>query len=107
VTKIWAFLTGKKTYLAAVALAALGLAGFWFGEFDAAQAMVVISIALGLAGLGHKFDRQAQLVLHELDVYKKTKKLDVPAIEKEVLSDAIEQSIGRVADSASGGSSTK
>jgi hypothetical protein len=99
VTKIWAFLTGKKTYLAAIALAALGLAGFWFGELDLVQAEVLLSLALAIAGIGHKLDRQMQLVLHELDVKKRTGKFDVPAIEKEVLQDAVEQSVGRMVSS--------
>ena len=51
------WLTGKKTYFGAAALALTAVGGFWFGSLDANTMTALLSAALITVGLGHKFDR--------------------------------------------------
>jgi ketopantoate hydroxymethyltransferase len=60
------WLTGKKTYIGAVALALAAIAGFWFGAVDAEQLTALLSIAAIAVGLGHKGDRQVALLVEAL-----------------------------------------
>jgi hypothetical protein len=54
------WLTGKKTYIGAAALAVTGLVSFHYGTIDATTLSAMLSGSLVAAGIGHKFDRQIQ-----------------------------------------------
>ena len=69
------WLTGKKTYLGAAALAAITIASFWFGALDASQLGEALAIALAIVGLGHKFDRQKDALVEALEKAKATRKV--------------------------------
>jgi hypothetical protein len=56
------WLTGKKTYIGAAAMAATSLVSFWYGKSDATTLFQMLSGALVVVGIGHKFDRQLQSV---------------------------------------------
>jgi hypothetical protein len=60
--KVLNWLTGKKTYIGAAAMAATGVASFWYGKIDATTLAAMLSGALVTVGIGHKFDRQIQSV---------------------------------------------
>jgi hypothetical protein len=59
--------TGKKTYIAAAVLALLALAGLWDGWSSPAGATLILSLALGFAGLGHKYDRQMAMLVEFIE----------------------------------------
>jgi hypothetical protein len=78
------FLQGKKTYIGAGLLALGALAGFFFGTFEAPQAIVILGAAASVAGLGAKFQRYAPAIVSGLQELKKVqqdlkagKKIDV------------------------------
>lgn len=61
------WLEGKKTYLAALGLAGLAVAGFWFHFLARPETAALIFMALGLVGIGHKIDRQVEMFLDLLE----------------------------------------
>jgi len=68
--KIVLFLQGKKTYLAAAALFALGIFGLWSGVLDGVVAASIIATSFGLVGLGAKATRHTQMVLDAIAALK-------------------------------------
>jgi hypothetical protein len=72
VTKIWSFLTGKKTYIGAAVLLLVAVAGLWYGQLDATGAGVIAGFALVALGLGHKAEKYADLLIAQTDALKKT-----------------------------------
>ena len=70
---MWNWMTGKKTYIAAAALALFAVAGFWFGAIGGTQLGEALAVALGIAGLGHKFDRQIELIVEAMEAAKARK----------------------------------
>ena len=54
------WLTGKKTYFGAAAMAITALVSFHYGTIDATTLSAMLSGALVAVGIGHKFDRQIQ-----------------------------------------------
>lgn len=65
-TKIREFLLGKKTYISAAALALIAIAGWWFGYIGGTQAMAMLATAGGIAGLGAKSQRTAEITMAAL-----------------------------------------
>ena len=59
--RIREFLKGKKTYLSAAGLAIVAGLGWWFNAFNGTVATGMLAMAAGLAGLGAKSDRAAQM----------------------------------------------
>lgn len=53
------FLQGKKTYISAAVLFAIGVYGIWAG-LDSEASLAAIGLALTVCGLGAKTDRYAQ-----------------------------------------------
>lgn len=57
-TKIWNWMTGKKTYLGAALLFAVAVWGAWYGELPSSDSPIWALIgAILTVGLGHKADR--------------------------------------------------
>jgi hypothetical protein len=75
---MWNWLTGKKTYIAAAALAAIAAAGFWFGAINGTQLGEALAVAAGLVGLGHKLDRQIAFAVAALEQARTAKAVEAP-----------------------------
>ncbi|MBZ5533083.1 MAG: hypothetical protein LAO20_16760 [Acidobacteriia bacterium] len=65
--RIREFLKGKKTYLSAAGLAIVAGLGWWFNAFNGTVATGMLAMAAGLAGLGAKSDRAAQMTMIALE----------------------------------------
>jgi len=61
------WLEGYKTKIGAAVLVLAGVAGFWLGLLNAAEAVVVIGLGLTAFGLGDKADRYANLLLEVVE----------------------------------------
>jgi hypothetical protein len=63
-------LQGKKTYISSAALFLVAILGWWFGVVNGVQAAGMIAAAFGLAGLGARSTRYAELTLSALEEIK-------------------------------------
>jgi hypothetical protein len=65
--RIREFLKGKKTYLSAAGLAIVAGVGWWFNAISSTVAVGMLATAGGLAGLGAKSDRAAEMTIVALE----------------------------------------
>jgi hypothetical protein len=90
VTKLWAFLDGKKTYIGAAALLLVAVAGLWFGQLDASGA-ASSPASLFLVGLGHKAQKYSELLIAQTEALKKTGHIDQKALIEAAVSEAVDR----------------
>lgn len=70
VTAIWSWLEGKKTYVAAALMFAIGVYGLWTGAISSENAGALITAAFGIAGLGSKSNRALQIITEFIEAEK-------------------------------------
>lgn len=77
------WLQGKKTYISAAVLLLTAVVGWWFGAINGTEATGMIAGAFGLAGLGARSARYAQMTFAALEDVKQAarsgQKLDAVA----------------------------
>lgn len=93
------WLTGKKTYIGAAALAITLIAGFWLGTIDATTLAAGLSTVLIIVGFGHKYDRyiaglvailqEAKVNGLHIDVHTAQMSVIPKAIQTEELPDTV------------------
>src|SRR4051812_34525431 len=88
VTQLWSFLNGKKTYIGAATLLLVAVAGLWYGQLDATGAGVIAGFAFAIAGLGHKAQKYADLLVAQTDALKKTGHIDTKSLISAAVSEA-------------------
>lgn len=93
-TKIWSFLNGKKTYIGAALLLLVAVAGFWYGQLDATGAGVIAGFAFSIAGLGHKAQKYAELLIAQTDALKKSGHIDTKSLISAAVNEAVDRATG-------------
>lgn len=86
-------LAGKKTYIAAAVLAALGICGYLYGAIPAATALAILASAFGMFGLRDHQERYAQATLDEIGQVKKIV-ADLKAGDKGAITADVEGAAG-------------
>jgi len=65
------FLKGKKTYIGAAGLALVAIIGWWVGAINGTVCSGMLAAAFGIAGLGAKGNRLAEVTMEALNEAKR------------------------------------
>jgi len=107
VTKIWAFLTGKKTYIGGAIFLLVAALGLWYGQLDATSAGIILGTGLTIVGLRHGLDRWVALIIAELQAIKTTGKVDQKKLIDAGIAEALDRMSSAALTPASGGPAPK
>ena len=109
VQKVWQWLTGKKTYIAGIAMVLLAVIATWYGLLPPVQIAILLAVAFGFVGVAHADSRKAQMLIELVtlakkaaDDKKKTGALNLGPLASAVVQDAVE-----IASEPPGGTESK